>query len=374
MEEFQTHTLPNGLRLIYRPTQSAVSYCGFTVNAGTRDEDEDYSGLAHFVEHTIFKGTTHRRASHILNRMEVVGGELNAYTSKEETVVYSVFPGAHLARAMQLLGDLVADSQFPERELCKEREVVVDEINSYRDTPSELIYDEFESSLFEGCSLGRNILGDVDSLTRITSDVARRFLTDYYTPENMVFFFMGSTSFNRVRGLAERYFGHLCRPKKELSRELKPFVESFSRTVNRDTHQSHVIIGARAYDLFDKRRRPLLLLNNLLGGPGMNSVLNVSLREKRGYVYTVESSVTSYTDTGLFTVYFGTDHRYAQRCIDLVKRELKRVREQRLSPAKLAAAKRQFMGQIEVSTDHSENVERVSSVTVVSILWRRLRL
>lgn len=356
MEEFQTHTLPNGLRLIYRPTQSAVSYCGFTVNAGTRDEDEDYSGLAHFVEHTIFKGTTHRRASHILNRMEVVGGELNAYTSKEETVVYSVFPGAHLARAMQLLGDLVADSQFPERELCKEREVVVDEINSYRDTPSELIYDEFESSLFEGCSLGRNILGDVDSLTRITSDVARRFLTDYYTPENMVFFFMGSTSFNRVRGLAERYFGHLCRPKKELSRGLKPFVESFSRTVSRDTHQSHVIIGARAYDLFDKRRRPLLLLNNLLGGLGMNSVLNVSLREKRGYVYTVESSVTSYTDTGLFTVYFGTDHRYAQRCIDLVKRELKRAREQRLSPAKLAAAKRQFMGQIEVSTDHSENV------------------
>lgn len=265
MEEFQTYTLPNGLRLIYRPTQSAVSYCGFTVNAGTRDEDEDYSGLAHFVEHTIFKGTTHRRASHILNRMEVVGGELNAYTSKEETVVYSVFPGAHLARAMQLLGDLVADSQFPERELCKEREVVVDEINSYRDTPSELIYDEFESSLFEGCSLGRNILGDVDSLTRITSDVARRFLTDYYTPENMVFFFMGSTSFNRVRGLAERYFGHLCRPKKELSRELQPFVESFSRTVSRDTHQSHVIIGARAYDLFDKRRRPLLLLNNLLG-------------------------------------------------------------------------------------------------------------
>lgn len=175
MEEFQTHTLPNGLRLIYRPTQSAVSYCGFTVNAGTRDEDEGYSGLAHFVEHTIFKGTTHRRASHILNRMEVVGGELNAYTSKEETVVYSVFPGAHLARAMQLLGDLVADSQFPERELCKEREVVVDEINSYRDTPSELIYDEFESSLFEGCSLGRNILGDVDSLTRITSDIARRF-------------------------------------------------------------------------------------------------------------------------------------------------------------------------------------------------------
>ena len=331
MEEFRTYTLPNGLRLIYRPTQSAVSYCGFTVNVGTRDEDEGYSGLAHFVEHTIFKGTAHRRASHILNRMEVVGGELNAYTSKEETVVYSVFPGAHLARAMQLLGDLVADSQFPERELCKEREVVVDEINSYRDTPSELICDEFESSLFEGCSLGRNILGDVDSLTRITSDVARRFLTDYY-------------------------FGHLCRPKKELSRELKPFVESFSRTVSRDTHQSHVIIGARAYDLFDKRRRPLLLLNNLLGGPGMNSVLNVSLREKRGYVYTVESSVTSYTDTGLFTVYFGTDHRYAQRCIDLVKKELKRVREQRLSPAKLAAAKRQFMGQIEVSTDHSENV------------------
>ena len=355
MEEFQTYTLPNGLRLIYRPTQSAVSYCGFTVNAGTRDEDEDYSGLAHFVEHTIFKGTTHRRASHILNRMEVVGGELNAYTSKEETVVYSVFPGAHLARAMQLLGDLVADSQFPERELCKEREVVVDEINSYRDTPSELIYDEFESSLFEGCSLGRNILGDVDSLTRITSDVARRFLTDYYTPENMVFFFMGSTSFNRVRGLAERYFGHLCRPKKELSRELQPFVESFSRTVSRDTHQSHVIIGARAYDLFDKRRRPLLLLNNLLGGPGMNSRLNVSLRERRGLVYNVESNLTSYTDTGTFCIYFGCDPADLDYCTRLVYKELKRLRDVRMTSSQLAAAKKQLIGQIGVASDNNEN-------------------
>lgn len=356
MEEYRTCTLKNGLRLIHKPTQSAVSYCGFTINAGTRDEEEAYSGLAHFVEHTIFKGTTHRRASHILNRMEVVGGELNAYTAKEETVVYSVFPGAHLSRAMQLLGDLIADSQFPEKELSKEREVVADEINSYRDTPSELIYDEFESALFEGCSLGRNILGNVESLHAMTSAVARQFLTDHYTPGNMVFFFMGATPFSQVQHLAERYLGDLSRPTKELPRILKPAAAPFSKTLCLDTHQSHVIIGARAYDLFDKRRRVLLLLNNILGGPGMNSVLNVTLREKRGYVYTVESSVTSYTDTGLFAIYFGTDHRYTQPCIDLVKKELRRLREQRLSPARLAAAKRQFIGQIEVSTDNSENV------------------
>ena len=356
MEEYRTCTLKNGLRLIHKPTQSAVSYCGFTINAGTRDEEEAYSGLAHFVEHTIFKGTTHRRASHILNRMEVVGGELNAYTAKEETVVYSVFPGAHLSRAMQLLGDLIADSQFPEKELSKEREVVADEVNSYRDPPSEFIYDEFESALFEGCSLGRNILGNVESLHAMTSAVARQFLTDHYTPGNMVFFFMGATPFSQVQHLAERYFGDLSRPTKELPRILKPAAAPFSKTLCLDTHQSHVIIGARAYDLFDKRRRVLLLLNNILGGPGMNSVLNVTLREKRGYVYTVESSVTSYTDTGLFAIYFGTDHRYTQPCIDLVKKELRRLREQRLSPARLAAAKRQFIGQIEVSTDNSENV------------------
>ncbi len=356
MEEYQTYILPNGLRLIHKSTQSTVSYCGFTVNAGTRDEAEAYGGLAHFVEHTIFKGTTHRRSSHILNRMEVVGGELNAYTSKEETVVYSIFPGAHLARAMELLADLIADSQFPEKELRKEREVVVDEINSYQDTPSELIYDDFESRLFEGCSLGHNILGSVDSLERITSSVARRFLIDHYTPGNMVFFFMGATPFYRVKRLAEHYLGGLIRPEVQSERMLSPLAQPFSCRVARDTHQSHVIIGARAYDLYDKRRRSLLLLNNLLGGPGMNSLLNVSLREKRGYVYTVESNVTSYTDTGLFTIYFGTDHRYMQRCIDLVKKELKRLRDERLSTSHLLAAKRQFMGQIEVSSDNSENV------------------
>ena len=212
MEEYQICTLPNGLRLIHRPTQSAVSYCGFTVNAGTRDEDEAYNGLAHFVEHTLFKGTTHRRASHILNRMEVVGGELNAYTAKEETVVYTIFPGVHLPRAMELLGDLVTDSQFPERELAKEREVVADEINLYLDTPAELIYDEFESLLFEGCSLGRNILGSTESLNGMTSAVARRFLTDYYTPGNMVFFFMGGYPFCPGEDVGRALFGPIEPP------------------------------------------------------------------------------------------------------------------------------------------------------------------
>ncbi len=353
--ECQTYTLPNGLRIIHQPTSSAVAYCGFTVNAGTRDEADNEWGLAHFVEHTIFKGTSHRKAWHILNRMETVGGELNAYTSKEETVVYSIFPGGYLSRAMELLSDLISDSQFPERELEKERVVIVDEINSYRDNPSELVYDEFENLLFAGHDLGHNILGTEDTLAGISSNQAKRFLHAVYVPENMTFFSMGSTPFGRLIRMAEHYFGSwsspLCRRERVRPGAVVPFMERRKY----DTFQTHAIIGARAYDLFDEKRRTLVLMNNLLGGPGMNSRLNVALRERRGYVYNVESAVTSYTDTGVFSVYFGCDPIHADRCVDLVMDELKRLRTQALTSSQLYAAKKQFIGQIGVSSDNHEN-------------------
>ena len=353
---FNQYTLPNGMRIIHEPSASKVAYCGFAVDAGTRDELENEQGMAHFVEHLIFKGTAKRKAWHILNRMENVGGDLNAYTNKEETVIYSAFLTEHFGRAFELLVDIVFHSTFPQREIEKETEVIIDEIQSYEDNPSELIFDDFEDLIFRGHPLGRNILGNPEQLKQFRSEDAAAFTARFYHPNNMVFFVLGNLSFKKVVLMAKKLLADIPATPVHYGRTLPPLYVPEHLVVHKDTHQAHVMIGSRGYNAYDDKRTALYLLNNVLGGPGMNSVLNVSLREKRGYVYTVESSVTSYTDTGLFTVYFGTDHRYAQRCIDLVKRELKRVREQRLSAAKLAAAKRQFMGQIEVSTDHSENV------------------
>ncbi|MDL2323177.1 insulinase family protein [Bacteroidales bacterium OttesenSCG-928-A17] len=350
-------TLSNGLRIIYYPTHSPVSYCGFAVNAGTRDEQPDQQGLAHFTEHMLFKGTEKRRSWHILNRMEKVGGELNAYTTKEETFIYSVCLSEDIERAMDLLADLVYNSQFPESEIEKEREVIIDEINSYKDTPSEWIYDEFEDMLFAGNELGHNILGTPEDLNRIDSTTFRSFTSHYYHPENMVFFFYGKTPFSKIKRLADKFF---------LRKEFQSF-EKHLRTKPRTNRaqqieqekglfQSHVIIGGRGYDNHHKDRIGLYLLNNLLGGPGMNSRLNVSLREKEGLVYQVESGLTSYTDCGLFSIYFGCDHDSIDKCIRLVRKELKRLREQRLTTSQFTSAVKQLKGQLGVSSDQSENL------------------
>ena len=329
-KDYFSHILPNGLRIVHLPSASPVSYCGFAVNAGTRDEEMDEFGLAHFVEHMIFKGTEKRKSWHILNRMENVGGELNAYTTKEETFVYSIFMEEHFRRAFELLSDLVFHSQFPEQEIEKEVDVILDEINSYEDSPSELIFDEFENLLFDGHALGHNILGDEQSLLGFGSESGKSFMRRFYAPENMVFFSMGRIPFKKIVQMAESTLS--------------------------DIDQAHVLIGGRAYSMHDEKRLPLFLLNNLLGGPGMNNRLNVSLREKNGLVYNVESNVTSYTDTGLASIYFGTDPKNKEKAIRLVYKELAKLREVKLTATQLAAAKKQVIGQLGVSGDNREGL------------------
>ena len=352
---YNIHTLPNGLRIIHAPNQSAVAYCGFAVDAGTRDEADNEQGMAHFVEHLLFKGTKKRHAWHILNRMEHVGGDLNAYTNKEETIVYSAFLAEHFPRAVELLSDIVFHSTFPQHEIDKEVEVIIDEIQSYEDSPSELIFDDFEELLFPNHPLGRNILGKPDLLHQFKSEDALRFTSRYYRPENMIFFVQGNVDFKRVVRLVEKSTADLTSNIGTYTRKHPDIHIPQNLTLHRDTHQAHVMMGSRGYDAHNEKRTALYLLNNILGGPGMNSRLNVSLRERSGLVYNVEANLTSYTDTGVFCIYFGTEHDDVDRCMHLVKKELKKLCDKPLSIAQLAAAKKQIIGQIGVARDNAES-------------------
>ena len=354
--DYIAHTLSNGLRMVHLPVDSPVSYCGFAVNAGTRDENQDEFGLAHFVEHMIFKGTEKRKSWHILNRMENVGGELNAYTTKEETFIYSVFMEKDFGRAFELLTDLVFHSQFPMHEVEREVDVILDEMASYEDSPSELIFDEFENLMFKSHALGHNILGDEDSLLSFNSESGRSFMRRFYAPENMVFFSMGRKDFKKIVRMAEAALSDIAFPVAPQDRKAPALIEACSQLVHKDTHQAHVLLGGRAYSMYDEKRIPLFLLNNILGGPGMNNRLNVALREKNGLVYNVESNITTYTDTGLISVYFGTDPKNREKAMRLVNKELDRMRNVRLSTNQLAAAKKQVIGQLGVASDNRENL------------------
>ena len=352
---YHTHTLSNGLRIIHAQNQSAVAYCGYAIDAGTRDEAENEQGMAHFVEHLIFKGTQKRHSWHILNRMEHVGGDLNAYTNKEETVVYSAFLVEHFPRAVELLTDIVFHSTYPQAEIDKEVEVIIDEIQSYEDTPSELIFDDFEELVFPNHPLGRNILGKPELLRQFKSEDALRFTNRYYRPDQMVFFVQGNVDFKRVVRLLEKAVSDIPATITERNRIKPELYIPQNKTIHRDTHQAHVMIGCRSYETHDKKRTALYLLNNILGGPGMNSRLNVALRERSGLVYNVEANLTSYTDTGIFSIYFGTDQEDVKRCLRLVHKELKRLREKPLSSTQLATAQKQIIGQIGVAADNFEN-------------------
>ncbi len=356
MINYLTHTLSNGLRIVHKPIESNVSYCGFIVNAGTRDEAPDQYGMAHFVEHMLFKGTGKRRAYHIINRMENVGGELNAFTNKEETVVYSVFLEQHFSRAIELLSDITFHSNFPQSEIEKEVEVIIDEIHSYEDSPSELIFDEFENLVFDQSQIGHNILGSAELLQNFDGQMAKAFVNKFYNPSNMVFFSLGRTDFKKIVYYAEKYLSAIPDIKSDIQR-IKPVdISSVNKREDKDTSQAHVLIGGRSYSLCDPNRRVLNLLNNLLGGPGMNSRLNISLREKRGYVYNVDSSITSYTDTGITSIYFGCDKKNVDKCISLVHKELNRLRKEKLTSSQLSTAKKQLIGQIGVMGDNHENL------------------
>lgn len=357
--EYNTATLSNGLRIIHLPSSSPVVYCGFGINAGTRNELEGEEGVAHFCEHTTFKGTERRRAWHIINGLETFGGDINAFTNKEDTVYYSAILKDHTAKAVDLLSDIVFHSLYPQAEIDKEIEVICDEIESYNDSPAELIYDIFENMLFEGHPLGHNVLGEASKLRKYTTETAKAFTSRYYKPENAVFFAYGDVDFRRLVNLLKRATRDLpgAQPVMGLTSTpstLPPY-RMQKRVITKGTHQAHVMIGNRAYSVHDDRRMALYLLNNILGGPAMNARLNMSLRERNGLVYTVESSMTSYSDTGVWCVYFGCDPHDVEKCEKLVTKELQRVIDKPLTTTQLNAAKRQIKGQIAVACDNRES-------------------
>ena len=337
---------------------SEVIYCGIAVDAGTRHELPHESGMAHFTEHMTFKGTERRRSWHVTQRMESVGGDLNAFTGKEETVYYCTCLRQHTARAIDLLFDVVQHSTYPQGEMEKEVEVVVAEIESYNDSPSELIYDEFEARLFQGHPLGRNILGDADLLRRHTSDDMKAFARRLYTPDRMTFFIYGKVDEKRVLRMIEQRTS-----SQPVATENIPVVPvshlattGWNEVIHRDCHQTHVMLGSRCYGGNDERHLALFLLNNILGGPAMSSRLGQVLREKNGLVYTVESTLTTYTDTGVWAVYFGCANEDLRRCLRLVNGELQRLMEVPLTAHQLAVAKRQLIGQLGISYDNYESV------------------
>ena len=390
--KYNTYTLDNGLRIIHLPSDSQVVYCGYQINAGTRNEEPGEEGLAHFCEHVTFKGTERRKAWHILNCLESVGGDLNAYTNKEGTVYYSAILKEHIARAVDLLSDIVFHSVYPQAEIDKEVEVICDEIESYNDSPAELIYDEFENILFKGSPLGHNILGTAEQVRAFKTEDALRFTRKLYRPDNAIFFAYGDIDFKKLVKLIQKALGECpkgrelacsadCKsaetPTEERIAEETPTEEMEAGDANhkvqsskfnvqskvagqtivmqKNTHQAHVMIGTRAYDVNDDRRMPLYLLNNMLGGPGMNAKLNLALREHNGLVYTVESTMVAYGDTGTWSIYFGCDEHDVKRCLRLVRKELDKFMQKPLSDAQLKAAKKQIKGQIGVACDNREN-------------------
>lgn len=395
--KYNTYTLDNGLRIIHLPSDSKVVYCGYQINAGTRNEEPGEEGLAHFCEHVTFKGTERRKAWHILNCLESVGGDLNAYTNKEGTVYYSAILKEHIARAVDLLSDIVFHSVYPQAEIDKEVEVICDEIESYNDSPAELIYDEFENILFKGSPLGHNILGTAEQVRSFKTEDALRFTRKLYRPDNAIFFAYGDIDFKKLVKLIQKALGECpkgrelacsadCKsaetPTEERIAEETPTGETPTEemeagdanhkvqsskfnvqskvagqtiVMQKNTHQAHVMIGTRAYDVNDDRRMPLYLLNNMLGGPGMNAKLNLALREHNGLVYTVESTMVSYGDTGTWSIYFGCDEHDVKRCLRLVRKELDKFMQKPLSDAQLKAAKKQIKGQIGVACDNREN-------------------
>ena len=405
--KYNTYTLDNGLRIIHLPSDSQVVYCGYQINAGTRNEEPGEEGLAHFCEHVTFKGTERRKAWHILNCLESVGGDLNAYTNKEGTVYYSAILKEHIARAVDLLSDIVFHSVYPQAEIDKEVEVICDEIESYNDSPAELIYDEFENILFKGSPLGHNILGTAEQVRAFKTEDALHFTRKLYRPDNAIFFAYGDIDFKKLVKLIQKALGECpkgrelacsadCKsaetPTEEWIAEETPTEERIAEetptgetpteemeagdanhkvqsskfnvqskvagqtiVMQKNTHQAHVMIGTRAYDVNDDRRMPLYLLNNMLGGPGMNAKLNLALREHNGLVYTVESTMVAYGDTGTWSIYFGCDEHDVKRCLRLVRKELDKFMQKPLSDAQLKAAKKQIKGQIGVACDNREN-------------------
>lgn len=354
MEEFYTYLLPNGIRGIHRQVRSRVAHCALVVNAGSRDELPCRHGLAHFTEHAFFKGTARRKAWQVNCRLENLGGELNAFTTKEDTTIHATVLRGDFSKAVELIADIALHSTFPDRELDREREVVADEINTYKDSPADLIYDSFEDLLFEGSELGHGILGTKQTLRGFDGDAIRDFCRRTHTTDQMVFASIGAMTPKTVENIALRYFGEAPSTTRGYSRTAPASVAPFDRTVRRHTHQTHCIVGCRAPGIDSPSRLPMALLVNILGGPSANSLLNVSIREKHGLSYNVEANYTPYVDAGIVAVYFSCDHQNTQQCLELVDRELRGLATRPLTARHLSMAKKQFIAQLAISTESNE--------------------
>ena len=354
--EYFSALLSNGIRLVHQYVDSPVSHCGIIINTGSRDEALSEQGMAHFIEHTIFKGTQKRKSFHILSRLEDVGGEMNAYTTKEETAIHASFLTEYYQRTIELFSDILINSTFPDQELKKEQDVIIDEINSYNDSPSELIFDEFEELIFEGHPIGRNILGTPENVKAFTREDIHRFMAVNYNTDQMVICSVGKITGQRFLHLAERYFSQLPVNRRSFSRPKFTGCAPKFKTCEKETFQAHCLIGGLAYDSLHANRIPLVLLNSVMGGQSGNSRLNLALRERNGIAYNLESSYTAYSDTGTITIYFGTDKDNLDKAISLIKREIKILQNKTLGDIQMSKAKKQLVGQLAMSQENHEDL------------------
>jgi predicted Zn-dependent peptidase len=360
------HLYPNGIRLLYLENQGEISHCGLMIGSGSRDEQKGKEGLAHFIEHVLFKGTKKRSAYQVLNQLDIVGGELNAYTAKEETCVHASMLNAHFEKAVELISDIVFHSQFPVKEIEKEKEVVLDEINSYQENPAEQIYDDFDCMVFRGQPLGNPVLGTPESVKSFTRNDILKFTKKNYTNERIIFAYTGNLSFEKVKKLVGKYLANEGNSSSTPPGNRFKALKAKHVISERPASHSHYILGNVAYSGHNKKRFPLFLLNNILGGPGMNSRLNMKIREKYGYTYHIESAYMPFRDTGLFNVYFATETKFLEKCIALVNKEFDKLRNDKISDSLLTKYKYQLKGQIAIAQENRSGVLLNSAKSVLS--------
>jgi predicted Zn-dependent peptidase len=360
--------LKNGIRIVHEHSSgSKIAHCALIINAGTRHEQKGKEGIAHFIEHVLFKGTRNRKAYHILSRMENVGGEINAYTEKEETCVHSSFMSDYFERASELLSDIVFCSVFPQKEILKEKEVVLDEIRSYQDAPYEQIYDDFEGMVFFGHPLGNPTLGTVDSVKNFKRKDIFNFIRNNYSTDEMVFSVLGNIPFSKVKEIATKYLDRI--PQRFAGKENQKIAVKYkphSMQIIKPTVQSHLMIGNKAYSIKSKYRLPFILLNNILGGPGLNSRLNLGIREKFGFTYAIESNYNAYRDSGIFTIYLSTEEKSLEKTVSLVYGELKKLRERKISATQLGQYKQQLIGQVMMSQENKAGIMLANGKNVLT--------
>ena len=347
--DYNYHTLNNGIKLIHKSTSSCVAHLGVIINTGSRDETDEEQGIAHFIEHTIFKGTKKRKSYHILSSLENVGGELNAFTTKEETCIHASFLNQYYSRAIELFSDILINSTFPDNEIKKEKDVVIEEINYYKDLPDECIFDDFEEYLFNNHSLGRNILGLPSIIKSFNRKKIRNFIDLNYHTDQIVICSVGSIDFDKLILFVQRFFSEIPSNPRHKKRKKFKHYKPFNVSLEKNTVQTHCIIGNYAYSNKDTNKTAMSLINNMLGGPGMNTRLNIALREKHGISYNVESNYIPFSDAGIFNIYLGTDSNMVEKAIDLVNRELDVLKSKKLGNLQLKRIKQQFIGQIAIS-------------------------